>query len=306
MRHKTQPAAGVATQALTIFAEGQERSPLARASRTDQIRLDGLTEPPASLNDRLVALSEHNRRLADELNQLRVELRGVRSRTALKSHVEPRTSARARPGAAFADVDERRRMERDLHDGVQTELVSLLVRLKLIEDDPDVPPALAGKLAALTDHAIAALDSMREIAHGIYPLDLFKFGLLTALRSMAARAPLSITLEGTAPRSSEDAEAAVYFAASQAIQNVAKHAGGAERVALRLRHESGTLHHRIADDGRGFDPAQTAEGTGLRNIRNRIQTLGGTVSVDSSPGRGTVISVSLPWPPRAEGGKWAR
>ena len=105
-------------------------------------------------------------------------------------------------------------------------------------------------------------------------------------------------LEGTAPRSTDEAEAAVYFSCPEAIQNVAKHAGRAAHATLRLHHDRGMLAVCIQDDGRGFDTAHAEDRTGLRNIRDRIQTLGGTVELDSNPGRGTVLTLSLPWPPR--------
>ena len=90
----------------------------------------------------------------------------------------------------------------------------------------------------------------------------------------------------------------MYFCSLEAIQNVAKHAGHNEHVMLRLHHDDGTLTVRIEDDGPGFEPAHTPDGAGLRNIHARIQTLGGTVKLTSRPGRGTVLTISLPWPPR--------
>ncbi len=109
---------------------------------------------------------------------------------------------------------------------------------------------------------------------------------------------MPVSLEGAAPRSSDEAEAAVYFCCLEAIQNVAKHAGRHARVILRLRHDHGALAVGIEDDGRGFDPAHRPEGAALRNIHDRIGTLGGTVTTTSSPGHGTVLTIALPWPPR--------
>jgi len=106
---------------------------------------------------------------------------------------------------------------------------------------------------------------------------------------------------GSVPRGTDAAEEAVYFACSEAIQNAAKYAGRAAQVTLRLRHEQGSLAVRIADDGRGFDPAHTPERAGLQNIRDRIEDLGGTFEVASSPGQGTILTISLPWPTAAEG-----
>ena len=131
-------------------------------------------------------------------------------------------------------------------------------------------------LAGLEARAQTALDSVRDIARGIYPPLLADFGLEKALRAQAARAAVDVRVEGTAPRSTEAAEEAVYFACSEAIQNAAKYAGRGTRVTLRLRHHHGSLAVRIADDGRGFDPAHTPEGAGVQNIRDRIEALGGT------------------------------
>ena len=198
-------------------------------------------------------------------------------------------------------ADERRRLERDLHDGVQNELVALIVKLALAQEDAETPPALVETLAGLEARAQAALDSVRNIVRGIYPPVLADFGLAKALRAQAARAPINVSLEGTAPRSTDAAEVAVYFACSEAIQNAAKYAGRAAQITLRLRHEQGSLAVRIADDGRGFDPAHTPRGAGLQNIRDRIEDLGGTFSLASSPGHGTVLTISLPWPAAADG-----
>ena len=122
-------------------------------------------------------------------------------------------------------ADDRRRLERDLHDGVQNELVALIVKLALAQEVPETPPALVETLAGLEARAQAALDSVRNIARGIYPPLLADFGLAKALRAQAARAAVDVSLEGTAPRSTEAAEEAVYFACSEAIQNAAKYAG---------------------------------------------------------------------------------
>ena len=209
-----------------------------------------------------------------------------------------------RPGRAPAAVplaDDRRRLERDLHDGVQNELVALIVKLALAQQDPDTPPALVDMLAGLEARAEAALDSVRNIARGIYPPLLADFGLAEALRAQATRAAVDVRLLGSAPRGTEGAEEAVYFACSKAIQNASKYAGRGSQVMLRLSHDHGSLAVRIADDGRGFDPAHTPEGAGVQNIRDRIEDLGGTFGVASSPGHGTVLTISLPWPAAGDG-----
>ncbi|MGB0091863.1 MAG: histidine kinase [Solirubrobacteraceae bacterium] len=248
------------------------------------------------MSRRCLALKARNCELAAEVKQLRAERRQLRSRLAAASNLQMVQAPRpARSRNFLAGEDERRRLERDLHDGVQNELVALIVKLRLAEEECDTPPALAGTLAALGARAEAALDSVREIARGVYPPLLAAFGVVQALRAQAARASLDVSMLGTAPRSSEQAEAAVYFSCLEAIQNAAKHAGRNAHVTLQLHHDHGTLAVRIEDDGRGFDPALTPDGAGLRNIRDRIQTLRGTVKLTSSPGRGTVLTISLPW-----------
>ncbi len=217
----------------------------------------------------------------------------VRSMSDVQS-MQARRPARTTPAERLAD--ERRRLERDLHDGVQNELVALIVKLALAQQDAETPPAVAEMLSGLEARAPAALDAVRNIVRGIYPPLLADFGLAKALRAQTARAPVHVSLEGTAPRSTKAAEEAVYFACSEAIQNVAKYAGRSAQVTLRLRYDQGSLAVRIADDGRGFDPSLTPEGTGLQNIRDRIEVLGGTFKVASSPGRGTVLTISLRWP----------
>ena len=223
----------------------------------------------------------------------------LRSRAVLTGNLEPRTGSR--PGsttAAVARADERQRLARDLHDGVQNELLSLILRLKLAGEVRTTPSALTATFVALEDHAAAALASLREIASGIYPLPPVKLGLAVALRAQAARAPNQVTIAGTTPRSTDEAEAAVYLCCSEAIQNVAKHAGRSAQVKLGLHPRHGMLAVRIEDDGRGFDPTQIPDGAGLRNIRERVRTLDGTVRITSTPGHGTVLTISLPWPPR--------
>jgi signal transduction histidine kinase len=130
---------------------------------------------------------------------------------------------------------------------------------------------------------------------------LADFGLGQALRPQASRSLVGLRLVGTIPRGIEEAEEAVYFACLEAIQNVAKHAGDGARVSLALRHDDGSLVVRISDDGQGFDPDQATAGVGLQNIRDRIEDVGGTFKLVSKPGCGTVLTLAVPWPTRADG-----
>jgi signal transduction histidine kinase len=252
-----------------------------------------------------VEASTRRSKLADP----RGERDAVGDHRAMRSLVLSRRdfqAVQARPPRALTAVslaEERRRWERDLHDGVQNELVALILKLALAQEDAVTPPALVEMLAGLEARAQAALDSVRNIARGIYPPLLADFGLEKALRVQSARAAVDVSLEGTAPRSTEEAEEAVYFACSEAIQNAAKYAGCGARVTLRLRHDHGSLAVRIADDGRGLDPAATCNGAGLQNILDRIEPLGGTLRIASSPGHGTVLTISLPWLAAADGAR---
>ena len=227
------------------------------------------------------------------------EVRYLRLRDASTGSAQPMQAPPERAPTSEALAAERRRLERDLHDGVQNELVALIIKLALVQEDPRTPPALADVLGGLEARAQAALDSTRAIVRGIDPPLLGAFGLTEALRAQAARAAIDVSIVGTASRSSEVAEGDVYFCCSEAIQNAAKHAGRTAKVKLSPQHQHGALAVRIADDGRGFDPAHTRYGAGLQNIRERIENLNGSFKVVSKPGRGTVLTVSLPWPARA-------
>jgi signal transduction histidine kinase len=292
-----QPAVGALAKNATIAEAHRERDQIDGVRRPEQITPDGLAETLRTLSGRVVALEARNRELASEVQHVRAERRLLRSQAVALTSSRP--SRTARTDASLAGEDERRRsLERDLHDGVQNELVALIVKLRLAEQDRDTPPALAGTLSALADCAEATLDSVREIARGIYPPLLTGFGVMKALRVQAGRAPIDVRLVGTAPRSTQQSEAAVYFSGLEAIQNAAKHAGHGAQATLTLQHHAGTLEVRIQDDGQGFDPELTPDGAGLSNIHDRIQTLRGTVKITSSPKHGTLVTIALPWPSR--------
>ena len=225
-------------------------------------------------------------------------VRYLRSSVLLSAELKPIWGSRTgRARSALGGASERRRLERDLHDGVHTELVALIVKLAAAQQNPDIPFALADMLAGLEARALAAPDSVRNIARGIYPPVLADLGVREALRAQAAPAAVAASVVGVAPRSTEEAEEAVYFACSEAIQNAAKHAGHGSQVAVRPGHHHGSLSLQITDDGGGFDPDQTPEAAGLQHIRGRIEDLGGTFELASKPGSGTVLTLSLPWPP---------
>jgi signal transduction histidine kinase len=191
---------------------------------------------------------------------------------------------------------ERRRIERDLHDGVQQHLVGIAVNLRLARELAAADPAGADDLLAkLEDVAEQALRGLRDLTHGIYPPALRARGLPDAL--VAAAAGLSVRAAVDAPdfgRWSPDIEATLYFCAVEALQNVAKHAGADAQARVKLRHDHGALVLTVHDDGDGFDPDAMASGTGLLGMRDRLAAHGGTVRIESAPGHGATITATLP------------
>src|SRR3954447_11632108 len=191
---------------------------------------------------------------------------------------------------------ERRRIERDLHDGTQQRLVAMGMTLGLLDarlpDAPHARPLVAEARTALA----TALAELRDLTHGIYPTVLTERGLPAALDELCRRAAIPARLvvhtdPGRSSRLSASVEAAAYYVASEALTNAAKHSGAAE-ARVTLEQAGHRLHLEVADDGVGG--AGLAGGTGLRGLADRVETLGGRLTVVSPPGEGTVLSVELP------------
>ncbi len=191
--------------------------------------------------------------------------------------------------------EERRKLERNLHDGAQQHLVAIKVKLGLVQmlASRDPEKALV-TIQQLKGDADEALETLRDLARGIYPPLLADKGLGAALESQARKAtvPVAVDAEGIG-RYSRDVEAAVYFTVLEALQNVQKYAE-ASQVTVRLRDESGALKFDVIDNGKGFDAATTTTGSGLTNVADRLDALDGAVEVTSSPGRGTTLAGWLP------------
>ena len=199
-----------------------------------------------------------------------------------------------------AQDQERRRIERNIHDGAQQELVAIGVKQRLlgavIGRDDEKARELVEQLASDTADA---LENLRDLARGIYPPLLADQGLVAALEAQARKAPVpaSVRAEGVG-RFTPDVEAAVYFCCLEALQNIGKYAE-ASRADISLASENGMLTFRVTDDGRGFDASRVSYGTGLQGISDRLAALDGTVEVESVPGRGTTVTGRLPGPSRA-------
>ena len=240
-------------------------------------------EPVSATEDKLL---EH---LA---SQAGLVLRNVRLTAELHARIDDLRASRRR--LVQAQDTERQRIERNLHDGAQQQLVALNVQLTLLEDAADDPGEVREITGELRAGLRAALDDLRALARGIYPPLLADQGLSAALHAQAGKAPLPVEIEadgiGRYPR---EAEAAAYFCILEALQNVAKYAR-ASRATVALSCPDRHLGFTVTDDGDGFDPAKATHGTGLQGMADRLAAVGGTLRVDSAPGSGTTISGTLP------------
>jgi signal transduction histidine kinase len=193
--------------------------------------------------------------------------------------------------------DERRRLERDIHDGAQQHLVALAVNLRLAQTLASSAPARAtAQLRAQARAADETIDTLVALSSGMYPRLLDEEGLVPALRAAAVTSPVDVRIDAEeVPRQPRQVEAALYFCCLEALQNAAKHAG-ARRVDVRLERtgpHGGLLRLLVHDDGAGFDPAVADAGAGLSNMRDRLDAVGGRVSVDSRPGAGTTMTATV-------------
>ena len=187
------------------------------------------------------------------------------------------------------------RIERDLHDGAQQRLIALRIRLGLAEQRLATDPgAGVDVLQKLGFEAEGALEELRSFAHGVYPPLLTARGLHNALRSIAAQAPMPVHVvaEGVA-RHPIEIESSVYFTCVEALQNALKHGEGATGVWIELHQTRDELRFEVRDDGPGFGSGRR-DGRGLRNMRDRIEAVGGDLAVEASPGRGTRVVGSVP------------
>jgi signal transduction histidine kinase len=218
--------------------------------------------------------------------------------TELAATAIANTQARAELAASRARIvqaadESRRRIQRDLHDGVQQRLVALGLDLRGAQAAvPTQLPELAGQLARVTEGLAGALEELRELSHGIHPAILSEAGLGPALRALARRAAvpveLDVQLQGRLPA---PVEVAAYYVVAEALTNAAKHAH-ANLAHVQVQTQAGRLRLSVADDGAGG--ADPARGSGLVGLSDRVQALGGTITVHSPAGQGTRLLVDLP------------
>jgi signal transduction histidine kinase len=196
--------------------------------------------------------------------------------------------------------DERAKaLERNIHDGAQQQLVALAVKLRLAEGFARADPErTASMLSDLQAEANDALENLRDLARGIYPPLLADRGLPAALEAQARKSPVPVDVQARGvDRYPQEIESAVYFSCLEALQNIAKYAD-ASSASVELATEDGHLTFRVTDDGRGFDATTRTYGTGLQGMADRLDSIGGTLEVNSSPGRGTTVAGRIPTPAR--------
>ena len=212
------------------------------------------------------------------------------------SNAEARTELAASRARLVAAADEeRRRVVRDLHDGAQQRLVHTVLMLKIAEGELRDQEGRASELVAeALAHAQSATAEVRELAHGILPSVLTHGGLPAATHALASRMTVPVEIDVSAPRLPEQIEATAYFVVAEALTNVAKHAC-AQHATVMGRVDNGALRIEVRDDGEG---GARTEGSGLIGLRDRVATLDGTLTVDSPPGGGTVVTATIPPPAR--------
>jgi signal transduction histidine kinase len=250
---------------------------------------------------------DDERALVDVARQLGLALHNVRLDSALQASLaelaernEELQASRLRIVAA-ADAS-RREIERNLHDGAQQHLVALAVKLGLagqIAEDGDTATVLA-MLEGLRGDVQTTIGELRELAHGIYPPLLRDRGLAEALRTAAIRCPLPTTVDVDLPgRYAEAVETAAYFCCLEAMQNAGKYAGDGATISVDVRGDEASLHFELVDDGVGFDTSTTELGHGFVNMRDRLGAIGGELTVESAPGKGTTVRATIPATPRS-------
>ena len=260
--------------ASAIASDGRASSPVARRGDTVAVIWH---DPALSTDPELVSAATQATLLALENDRLQGEL----------------TASRAR--AVAAGDAERRRVERDLHDGAQQHLVALRIKVGLareLAEDPQIGDRLADLGADLED----VMNELRTLAHGIYPPLLRDHGLKAALASAARRCtPPAALFANRVGRYPPDVETAVYFCCLEGLQNVAKHAGAGAHAEVRVAAQDGELCFEVLDDGAGCDPdSARRSGTGFASMNERIAAVGGTFTVDAGSGRGTRLRGRIP------------
>ena len=259
---------------------GQSSSPITHNGETVAVILHDATldtdpELVAAAGQSML-LAIENGRLTGELSSTTTELRAMRARVVTAGEAE------------------RRKIERDLHDGAQQHLVALGIKVGLAREVAD--PEVGARLDAMGIELDEILEELRDLAHGRYPAVLRDLGLQAALVALVRRSVSPAKVEARAiGRYSEEVEAAVYFCCAEGLQNVDKHAGLGATAVIRLWEGDGRLLFEIVDEGAGFHVESARHAAhGLANVSERIAAHGGTLVIESAPGRGTTVRANIP------------
>jgi signal transduction histidine kinase len=255
--------------------DGRASSPVARQGDTVAVIWH---DPALSTDPELVRAVSQATLLALESRRLQGELIASRAR------------------AVAAGDAERRRVERDLHDGAQQHLVALRIKAELARERATEDPEIAARLADLGEGLDDVLSELRDLAHGIYPPPLRDYGLQAALASAARRCtPPAVLVADGLGRYPVDVETAVYFCCLEGLQNVGKHAGAGAHAEVRLVAQDDQLGFEVIDDGAGCDvESARRSGTGFANMTERVAALGGSLTIDSASGHGTRVRGRIP------------
>jgi len=234
-----------------------------------------------------------SRLLGDLSREAGLVLKNTRLTAELVQRLDELQASRQR--LVTAQDTERRRLERNLHDGAQQNLVALKLKIALMKNlATKDPQRTQAALDELTGDANEAIETLRELARGLYPPILAQDGLVAAVEAQAHRTPVPVeVVAGPLPRYSQEIEAGVYFCVLEALQNMVKHAQ-ATKATVSIEQREGHLVFSVADAGRGLDPERARSGSGMQNMRDRIEVLGGELQVESSPGAGTRVTGSIP------------
>jgi signal transduction histidine kinase len=285
-------SAGRELRPAAVWPEGAPAAPIAASTAVLTATEDGMRSFPVRLQGEILGAIGVHKPPSDPLMPADEKLVGdlaAQAGLVLRNArlIEELRASRRR--LVEAQDEERRKIERNLHDGAQQQLVALTVQLGLLERQAEDPETVRASATRLKDALQDALDELRALARGIYPPLLADQGLAAALEAQSRKAAVPTTIEsdgiGRYPR---EIESAVYFCALEALQNVAKYADATSAV-VRLGERDGRLEFEIADDGRGFDPTATSYGTGMQGMVDRLDAIGGTLEVSSESGRGTVV-----------------
>ena len=278
-------------------ADGASLAPPGRGQTLTTVQRDG--EPAAAIvHDAQLAEDPELLNAAGAVALLAAE--NVELDAAWKKSVRELSDSRSR--ITKASDTERRKLERDLHDGAQQRLLAALMTVSAASESASDDPDLRAKLSRAADELGQGIEELRELAHGIYPAALTDYGLASAIGELARRSGSAVSVtRASEDRFAPETEAAMYYCCLEAIQNTSKHAGPDARTSIRLYTDADQLHLDVRDDGPGFDPSRAPDGAGLENMRDRLGAIDGYVEILCEPGHGTLVAAHAPLsnpPPR--------